>query len=360
MDPDTARPPEPAVLDVLCPMHARLDGQGRIVHAGPMLDKLDGQGRHDARGGHDATDGNAGHDGNAGLTGRLFLEVFELRRPRIGRDFDALMGRDATRLRLRLRQRPGIGLKGVLVPVEGGALVDLSFGIALQDAVRAFALTAADFAATDLAIEMLYLIEAKSVAMEASRKLNLRLQGARLAAEEKAFTDTLTGLGNRRALEPVLTRLIETDSAFAVLNLDLDFFKAVNDTLGHAAGDHVLQLAARIMQDETREGDRVLRLGGDEFVIILQGPVDRARLDEIAARLIARLREPMIWEGRACHVSASIGMALSRDYPPLAAPALIAAMMEDADRALYAAKAAGRGCHVVHDPGKRVAAGPSG
>ena len=321
--------PDQAALDVLCPMHARMDRQGRIVHAGPMLAKL---------------------DKGCGLAGRRFLEVFEVRRPRIHDRVEALIGRGPARLRLRLRQPPGTGLKGVLVPVQGGAVVNLSFGIALQEAVRDFALTAGDFASTDLAIEMLYLIEAKSAAMEASRKLNLRLQGARIAAEEKAFTDTLTGLGNRRALEPVLTRLIDTESDFALLNLDLDFFKAVNDTLGHAAGDHVLRLAARIMQDETRESDRVLRLGGDEFVVILQGPGVGARVDDIATRLIARLRAPMIWEGRTCSISASIGVSLSRDYLVQEAGAMIAAMMEDADRALSAAKALGRGRHVINDP----------
>jgi diguanylate cyclase (GGDEF)-like protein len=310
-------------------MHARLDRQGRIVHAGPMLAKLDSR---------------------SGVVGRHFVDLFELRRPRIGDRLEALMDGGTARLRLRLRQPPEIGMKGVLVPVHGGALVNLSFGIALQDAVRDFALTAGDFAATDLAVEMLYLIEAKSAAMEASRKLNLRLQGARIAAEEKAFTDTLTGLGNRRVLDPVLTRLIDADSAFALLNLDLDFFKAVNDTLGHAAGDHVLQQAASIMRAETRDRDQVLRLGGDEFVLILEGPVDRAGVDDIAMRLIARLQEPMTWEGRPLGISVSIGATLSRTYGMQEPGVMIARMMEDADRALYAAKAGGRGRHVVHDP----------
>jgi len=76
--------------------------------------------------------------------------------------------------------------------------------------------------------------------MEASRTLNQRLQGAKIAAEEQAFTDTLTGLKNRRALNLVLARLSEAKVPFTVMQLDLDYFKAVNDTYGHAAGDHVL------------------------------------------------------------------------------------------------------------------------
>ena len=319
------------LLDVLCPMHALLAPSGHIVHAGPALARVGGA---------------------EGIEARRFLEVFELRRPRIDGSVRALRGLAGQPLRLRLRQPPGTGLKGVLVPLgpdagaglDGGAVVNLSFGIALPEAVRDFGLTSRDFAATDLAIEMLYLLEAKSAAMEASRKLNLRLQGARIAAEEKAFTDTLTGLGNRRALQPVLSRLIEGGGAFAVMALDLDFFKAVNDRLGHAAGDHVLQAAARTMLAETREGDRVLRVGGDEFVLLLPGLSRRAQVDDLARRLIARLEVPVPYGDEMCRISASIGATLRTACPEATAEQMIA----DADAALYDAKAAGRGRHVVH------------
>ncbi len=91
------------------------------------------------------------------------------------------------------------------------------------------------------------------------------------------------------------------------MHLDLDFFKSVNDRLGHAAGDYVLQQAARIMLEETRSEDSVARIGGDEFVLIFKGLSNRNVLGTIAARLIARLREPMAFEGETCEVSASIG-----------------------------------------------------
>ncbi len=318
-------------LDVLCPMHLRLSRSGHIVHAGPVLERVVGA---------------------AGIEARRFLEVFELRRPRIDGSMRALRGLAGQPLRLRLRRPPGTGLKGVLAPLgrdagaglAGGAVVNLSFGIALPEAVRDFGLTSRDFAATDLAIEMLYLIEAKSAAMEASRKLNLRLQGARIAAEEQAFTDTLTGLGNRRALQPVLSRLIEGGGEFALMALDLDFFKAVNDRLGHAAGDHVLQQAARAMLAETRAEDRVLRVGGDEFVLLLPGLSRRAQVDDLARRLIARLEVPVPYGDETCRISASIGATLRATCPGACAEQMIA----DADAALYAAKAAGRGRHVVH------------
>lgn len=322
------------MLDVICPMHAVLDQTGHVVHAGPTLHKLTRRG--------------------GGMAGCRLLELFELRRPRIGHRLADLRAAAGTKLHFKLRHPPRTELKGVLMPLpdtlppQGGVLVNLSFGISVLDAVGDFALTSADFAATDLAIEMLYLMEAKSAAMEASRKLNIRLQGARIAAEEQAYTDTLTGLKNRRAMEHVLDRLSGSGQDFALMNLDLDFFKAVNDSHGHAAGDHVLQKVARIMLDETRRGDTVVRTGGDEFVLILAGMADHRRLAEIAARLIARLEEPIAFGNVRCRISASIGAALTCDYEHPE----VSRLLEDADRALYAAKDAGRGCYRLHAPAR--------
>ncbi len=235
---------EVSALDVLCPMHLILGPSGHILHAGPTLCKMrKGQ----------------------GLSGQRFLEVFEVKRPRALNCMADLMSDEPQKLRLKLRAAPHTAFKGVLVPAKDGdgtMIVNLSFGISILDGVRDFALTNADFAATDLAIEMLYLIEAKTAAMEASYNLNSKLQGAKIAAEEQAYTDTLTGLKNRRALDTVLTRLLSASNSFAVMHIDLDYFKTVNDTLGHAAGDHVLQHVARIMVDETRSHDLVARVGG--------------------------------------------------------------------------------------------------
>lgn len=320
-----------SLLDMLCPMHAVLGASGRVLHAGPTLAKL---------------------YENGDLIDRKFQDLFELRRPHTDGSMAALRRLAGAKLHLRLCGPRQTEVKGMLVPLpddgdgplRGGAVLNLSFGIGLQEAVRDFALTSRDFAATDLAIEMLYLIEAKSIAMEASRKLNRRLQGAKIAAEEQAFTDTLTGLRNRRALDAVLTRLTEGERDFALMNVDLDYFKAVNDQLGHAAGDHVLQAVAWAMVAETRSADIIARIGGDEFVVILPDVADHHRVGEIAARLIKRLEHPVALPNGTCRVSASIGAALSRDYRVPSGQR----MMEDADRALYAAKERGRGCHVIH------------
>ncbi|WP_170325648.1 GGDEF domain-containing protein [Ruegeria arenilitoris] len=314
-----------ALLETLCPMFVLVDENGRILRVGPTLQKL----RPDQP-----------------MAGKDFLEVFELVRPRTVTTLSALMALAGAKLHLKLHDTPRTALKGLIAPLPQGmgAVINLSFGISILDAVRDYALTSADFSGTDLAIELLYLVEAKSAAMEASRSLNLRLQGAMLAAEEKAFTDMLTGLKNRRAMDVLLGHLVSGNSPFALMHLDLDFFKSVNDQYGHAAGDYVLQQAARIMVEETRSDDTVARVGGDEFVIIFKSLSDEAVLSTIAARLIDRLRKPMVFENNPCRISASIGTALSTQFkPPKAAEILNAA-----DLALYEAKRKGRSRHCLY------------
>jgi len=311
--------------DALCPMHMRLDADGKLCHAGPTLAKL--------------------FPGRT-LAGQGLFDLFEVARPREAGSLAALLRAPGGKLHLQPRVPPGIALKGVIAPWGAGALVNLSFGISVIEAVRAYGLTNTDFAATDMTIELLYLVEAKSAAMEASRKLNQRLEGAMIAAEEQAVTDTLTGLKNRRALDHIVGRLIERARDFALMVVDLDYFKTVNDTLGHAAGDHVLRQVARILVDATREGDTAARVGGDEFVLVFPGRSDRARLAAIARRLIAQLSRPMPFDGQMCRISASIGIAQSAVYERPDA----ARMLADADAALYDSKREGRGRHAFHAP----------
>lgn len=320
-----------AALDVLCPMHLVLSKTGHICHAGPTIQKL----RPDTP-----------------LAGQRFLEAFAVKRPRaISGMADLRRARDV-KLHLEFRDTPRTELKGILVPMpDGRMIVNLSFGISILNGVQDYSLTNADFAATDLAIELLYLMEAKSAAMEASRRLNLRLQGAKIAAEEQAFTDTLTGLKNRRALTTVLERLVAAREAFAVMHIDLDYFKEVNDTLGHAAGDHVLQVVARAMVEETRRTDMVARVGGDEFTVVLPDVYSDDILRRIGRRLINRLEVPIPYEGELCRISASIGTVWIQGGDRQSLEGILA----DADVALYASKHAGRACNTFYNPGLRSA-----
>ena len=332
MMPDIARcsgqvrgAPVPAVdlgglLDALCPMHLRIDASGAVIHAGPTLLRLRPA---------------------AALLGRPIFEVFDIARPRGIDQVAALLLAHGSTLRLTFRDAPQTSFKGCLVPVADGAVINLSFGISVLEALQDYALCGRDFAPTDMTIEMLYLAEAKSAAIEESRKLNLRLRRAMIAVEEQALTDTLTGLANRRALDQRLSRLERAAEGFALLHLDLDWFKAVNDTLGHAAGDKVLRHVAQVLTEETRTGDTAARLGGDEFVVLFPALQTPAQLAAIAERIIARLSLPIPYGGQQCRITCSIGMVLSADYTSPRA----AQMMADADEALYQAKRDGRGCY---------------
>lgn len=307
------------MLSRFMPMHLLLDREGRVLGAGPTLKRmLQGQ----------------------ALIGARFEELFEVRSPGGAVTADQVLARAGHRFRLVARNGGRAGLRGMgeRLP-DGRMLMNLSFGIDLIAAVRELGLTDADFVATDLAMELLYLAEANAAVTRELRGLNLRLEGARLAAEEEALTDPLTGLRNRRAADQVLERLCASHTPFGLLHLDLDYFKSVNDTLGHAAGDHVLEEVGRILREDLRVEDCAARIGGDEFLVLVVNRIDLQVLQGIADRIIQRISQPIPFAGKVAQVSASIGIVRS---PDLVAPDPIR-LMALADRALYAAKGAGRG-----------------
>ena len=317
----------PNVMDRLMPMHMIIGPDGRIRHAGPTLVRAMPQ---------------------VQMVGAQMFDLFTLRRPRSVTSYEALVERLECPLKLAPLGQPDQVFKGVALPLpeRGAMIVNLGFGIGVVEAVRRLHLTSEDFAPTDPTDELLFLIESNAAVLSESRDLTRRLQAARVAAEEQAFTDTLTGLKNRRALDHVLARRLRDQQEFALMHLDLDYFKDVNDTLGHAAGDHVLQSVARCLVRETRAEDTVARVGGDEFVIIINRISNTAQLGRAADRIIARLEEPVQFKGTPCRISGSIGITLSSYYASPNAERMFA----DADRSLYAAKHAGRAQHRVFDP----------
>ncbi|HVN77195.1 MAG TPA: EAL domain-containing protein [Thermoanaerobaculaceae bacterium] len=176
---------------------------------------------------------------------------------------------------------------------------------------------------------------------------------ARKRAEEQllhdALYDALTQLPNRTLFLDHLGLAMEQsrrrkDAMVALLFIDLDRFKNINDSLGHSVGDELLVELARRLTRFLRPGDTVARLGGDEFAILLNdihGPGDATR---VAERVQDLMREKLVIGGREVFTSASIGVALSN--PSYRAPEEI---LRDADTAMYRAKAAGRGCYQVFD-----------
>jgi diguanylate cyclase (GGDEF)-like protein/PAS domain S-box-containing protein len=174
---------------------------------------------------------------------------------------------------------------------------------------------------------------------------------AETLARELASRDTLTGLLNRRGFDAALANLLASTRGevhFALLQIDLDHFKQVNDSHGHAAGDRVLREVARVFERKVRRSDIVSRLGGDEFSILLPGIENAAKAVEIANSIIAGVSEPIdIGGGVRARVGASIGIAFAESEHETPA-----SFLRRADVAMYGAKQDGRGrACVAESPG---------
>ena len=181
----------------------------------------------------------------------------------------------------------------------------------------------------------------------ASGRYARRLEVANEKVLELAETDLLTNLANRRAFHDRLALAFAASkrgaNAFAVLYLDLDDFKAINDTLGHATGDALLQEAVKRLKASVRETDLVARFGGDEFAILQTDVTDPAAAGSLAKKIIRSLADPYTIDGDELRITASVGIAPYTDE--VAGPE---AMMMQADLALYRAKDDGRNCFRFH------------
>jgi len=164
----------------------------------------------------------------------------------------------------------------------------------------------------------------------------------------QAFRDALTGLPNRALfmdrLTHGLTRARRRHEHVAVLFLDLDRFKVINDTLGHTVGDQLLVEVSNRLGSSLRPGDTVARLGGDEFGLLLEDVADAETAELVALRIEAELAKPLIFEGREIFMTSSIGIALSSER--LGTPEEV---LRDADLAMYHAKAKGKARHEIFD-----------
>ncbi|WP_223244256.1 putative bifunctional diguanylate cyclase/phosphodiesterase [Streptomyces sp. CBMA156] len=181
--------------------------------------------------------------------------------------------------------------------------------------------------------------------------------------QHNAFHDPLTDLPNRalftqrlRAALGARGQLGDTGAGIAVLFIDLDGFKAVNDTAGHQVGDELLVQAARRLQNAVRCGDTVARFGGDEFAALVCGPLGRLQVQELAERLRLALSDPYWIGGAELGVAASIGIAFGTPERGAAADPRAAAdeLMRNADLAMYRAKSEGKGRVVLYTPAMRA------
>lgn len=166
--------------------------------------------------------------------------------------------------------------------------------------------------------------------------------------KELALYDSLTGLANRRLFREKLSDLIRlahrNQQRFAVLFVDLDGFKPINDQYGHDAGDYVLKRLARRLQNALRESDSACRFGGDEFTLLLSMLETRRDAEVAATRLLARLMRPLNWRKQPISVGASIGIAIYPDDGET-----FDALINSADSRMYQAKQLGKAAVCAND-----------
>ena len=178
-------------------------------------------------------------------------------------------------------------------------------------------------------------------AKELTEARNQDLELARVRIEHNALHDSLTGLPNRRYLDDVLTQNAATgyrgSGSIALLHIDLDRFKQINDTLGHAAGDAMLIHAAQVLRRNCGPEDFVARIGGDEFVVVSSATESDSELAALAGRIVQEMRGPATYQGHECRFGVSIGIAVERGEALDGKRLLV-----NADIALYRAKGRGR------------------
>ncbi len=169
-------------------------------------------------------------------------------------------------------------------------------------------------------------------------------QAAGQELQQLAHFDSLTQLPNRlffqQALQGLVAQTLQPGRLAALMFIDLDNFKQVNDRHGHEAGDWVLREVAARMQSVLRSSDQLCRLGGDEFALLLSQLPDEGVAEQLAGRLIAAVRAPLYWQGQLLPVGATVGLAFcpSDAQDP-------AELLRRADEAMYAAKRAGKNCY---------------
>lgn len=194
-------------------------------------------------------------------------------------------------------------------------------------------------AAHDITLQRHALLRAEA-ANEALEERNQELDMLRQDLERVAMEDALTNLRNRRAFEGAIARaLSQSDAMVGLLQIDLDHFKEVNDTMGHPAGDMVLRTVARRIKGLCSQRSEVFRIGGDEFSLLMGDCWSEDLAKTLGESIVREVAKPVPFEGQSLRVGASVGYAVT-----LGKPTSPQHLIARADTALYSAKDSGRNC----------------
>jgi diguanylate cyclase (GGDEF)-like protein len=324
------------MLEAVFPFHLVLDRNLRVLQAGGSIQRLHGQ----------------------ELVGAGFTEHFRVATPRVKATFDAMIVSPRALFLLESLTTPGLMLRGQVLHEQGSDCLFFVGSPWITETANfvALGLTLDDFAASDSVVDYVLLLAHQASALVEAEDLAARLHVTAELLEHRAYHDTLTGLPNRALLREHLERSrpergAPTPVPVSVLMLDLDGFKAVNDSYGHSAGDWVLSVVAERLQDIAREGDMVVRFGGDEFALVLDAPAGKEPNETSAARVAQRVIETLSrpiplpsCPGVFVTLSASIGIAHRLGLEPAED------LLRNADLAMYAAKAAGKARYERYTP----------
>ena len=323
------------LVDAAFPFHLVFDEDLRVVAAGSSINQL--------------------HD--VGLVGRDLIDLFRVDTPKVAPSFEAFATQHRSLFLLRSTIIDGLVLRGQML-FDDAARRLVFVGSPWVTETSAFAslgLTLDDFAVSDAVVDYVLLLQHQLTSLAEAREMAERLRETANQLSHQAYHDTLTGLVNRTKLLTQLQSALDRhdgSSDLAVLMMDLDGFKAVNDSFGHSAGDAVLEIVGKRLEAVSRREDIVARFGGDEFAMVIGAsrrgdPLARITADQLADRVLATINEPISlpsnW-GISVPISVSIGIAHASGRESAEE------LVRNADLAMYAAKSNGKSRHATFTP----------
>lgn len=284
------------------------------------------------------------------LTGAPIASHFSFVRPKI--EGPQKLDRSVQRVKLATCAPEGevnFGFSGLVLRLDDppGYLFMLTPGMEVQKLIELYDLKAGDLSAVDGSTDLLVLLQAQKQMMFDAMDNAARVDAARKEAEARANSDPLTGLLNRRGLTSRLDGILHAGDTMpcGLIHIDLDRFKTINDTHGHAAGDAILIHVAKALSSTVFEPSFAGRLGGDEFVVVVPGEARTAGLVEMSERLNDLLSTPMSWNGLKLKTGATFGITAVTDETKVTLDDLL----HQADMALLEGKRKGRGRISVYD-----------